>query len=59
MCEYCDKGNTEDGLRGSDGIYYDVAEQKYYLYIEHFRNEKYYLEVNFCPECGLKLEFTQ
>jgi hypothetical protein len=55
MCEYCSKENTAESLRGDDGIYYDNKKEKHYLYIEHFRNEKYFIEVNFCPQCGEKL----
>lgn len=55
-CEYCDKDNVEDDIRGSDGVVYNAAEDKYYLYIEHFRNERNWVEVNYCPECGVKLQ---
>jgi hypothetical protein len=53
-CEYCEEGNTEDNSRGSDCVIY--KDNKYYLYIEHFRNEKYFIPINYCPECGVKLE---
>jgi hypothetical protein len=55
MCEYCDKDNTEESLRGSDGIVYNEKKDKFYIYIEHFLNEKNRIEVNFCPQCGIKL----
>jgi hypothetical protein len=54
MCDYCDKENTEESLRGSDGIYHD-ENGEYYLYIEHFHNEKYFIKVDYCPKCGEKL----
>lgn len=53
MCDYCSKENAEENLRGSDGVVY--CKGKHYLYIEHFRNEIYRIEVNYCPECGVKL----
>lgn len=56
MCEYCCKDNTEDKLRGIDGIVYDADKCKHYLYVEHFRNEISRVEVNYCPGCGLKLQ---
>jgi hypothetical protein len=55
MCEYCDKDNTKENLASSDGVIYDKNKGKHYLYIEHFRNEKYFIPVNYCPECGKKL----
>jgi hypothetical protein len=55
MCEYCDKSNTEEGLRGSDGIVYDAKKGKHYIYIEHFLNEKNRIEVEYCPMCGALL----
>jgi hypothetical protein len=55
MCEYCNEENTEDSLRGTDGIF--LSENgEYYLYIEHFLNEKTIIKVNYCPECGKKLK---
>ena len=54
MCEYCHKDNTEKGLRGDDGVFYDSIKRKHFLYIEHFRNEISRIEVHYCPKCGLK-----
>jgi hypothetical protein len=56
MCDYCDKENTEESLSGSDGIFYDKNNHEHYLYIEHFRNEKYFIYVEYCPKCGEKLD---
>lgn len=53
-CEYC-HGNHGENLHGSDGVIYNKEDDKHYLYIEHFRNEKYYIDVNYCPRCGRKL----
>ncbi len=55
MCEYCDKNNKEESLRGDDGVVYDEKESRHYLFIEHFYREVYRIEVNYCPECGRKL----
>lgn len=55
MCDYCSSKNTDENLRGEDGVYYDRKKSKHYLYIEHFFKEIYRLEVNYCPECGRKL----
>jgi hypothetical protein len=55
MCEYCHEDNTEESLRGDDGIYYNQDNGRYYLYVEHFLNEKYRIEVEYCPKCGKKL----
>jgi hypothetical protein len=55
MCEWCDKSNTEENLRGSEGIIYDKKNDKHYLFIEHFHNEINRVEVKYCPECGNKL----
>jgi hypothetical protein len=57
MCDYCDKENTEELLAGSDGILFDKDNGEYYLYIEHFRNEKYFIVVKYCPKCGEKLKY--
>lgn len=54
MCEYCSKENTEGNLVGEDGVI--CKDGKHYLYIEYFLGEKYYIEVNYCPECGRELE---
>jgi hypothetical protein len=54
-CDYCSRNNTEEMLRGSDGIYYDSNAEKHYLYVEHFRNEVYRIEVTHCPKCGIHL----
>lgn len=56
MCEYCNKENTEESLSGSDGIFRDKNNGEYYLYIEHFANEKYFIKVDYCPKCGKNLE---
>jgi hypothetical protein len=55
MCDYCSEENSEDNLRGDDGIIFNTKQNKHYLYIEHFRNEITRIEVNFCPRCGNKL----
>lgn len=55
MCEYCLKGNSKENLRGTDGVVYDTDVKKHYLYIEHFNQEVYTIEVSFCPKCGVKL----
>lgn len=55
QCDYCSKNNTEEMLRGDDGIYYDNTTEKHYLYVEHFRNEIHKIEVNHCPKCGIHL----
>jgi len=59
MCDYCNKDNTEEALRGSDGICYDEDKGGHYLYIEYFRNEIYRLDVNYCPKCGIKLKIKR
>ncbi|PLR99595.1 helix-turn-helix domain-containing protein [Bacillus sp. T33-2] len=56
ICDYCDKNNTEESLKGDDGVFYDTNKGKHYLYIEHFRNEISRIEVNYCPKCGSKLK---
>lgn len=55
MCVYCHKDNIEENLRGSDGIVFDAETGKYSLYVEHFRNERHWIEVLYCPQCGRKL----
>jgi hypothetical protein len=55
MCDYCNN-NTEETLIGSDGVCYDKNNDKYYLYIHHFQNEIYRIEVDYCSRCGLKLK---
>ncbi|QJI52447.1 hypothetical protein [Psychrobacillus phage Perkons] len=52
MCELCDKNNTEENLRGSEGIVYDPVRKIHYLFVEYFRGEKIRLEVKFCSHCG-------
>lgn len=54
MCDYCDKDNTEECLSGDDGILFG-KNGEHYLYIEHFRNEKYWIKVDYCHKCGEKL----
>ncbi len=54
VCEYCCIVTKED-LRGSDGVIYDINKRKYILYAEHFRNERVYIEIDYCPKCGRKL----
>jgi hypothetical protein len=54
-CEYCNENNNADNLRGNDGVFYNNEDGRYYLYIEHFRNEIYMISVNYCPKCGLEL----
>jgi hypothetical protein len=56
MCDYCHEENSLENLSGLDGVLFDKEEGKHFLYIEHFRNEKYKIEVNYCPECGRKLQ---
>lgn len=53
MCDYCNKENNVEDLAGSDGIIFENG--KYYLFIEHFYNEKYMIEAAYCPRCGVKL----
>lgn len=57
VCEYCDtKLNTENYLQGHDGICYNEKNKQYYIYAEHFRNERVFiLDVKYCPYCGRKL----
>jgi len=55
MCEYCNKENHENSFRGDDGIYFDKKHNKHYLVIEHFRNERNKVEVDYCTKCGRKL----
>lgn len=56
MCEYCSETNTEDYISGGDGIVFNAREQVYNIYVEHFRNEKHWIPVNYCPQCGRKLQ---
>ena len=53
MCEFCDTDNTEDALIGSEGIV--QGDNSFYLYLEWYRNEKYRVDVKYCPMCGRKL----
>jgi len=58
MCDYCDEqylGFERTDFSGIDGIMYDKEESKYYLVIEHFKNEINSVEINYCPQCGKKL----
>lgn len=57
MCEYCNKENKKELLRGDDGIYFDQMNNQHLLYIEHFRNEVYEIEVDYCPKCGKHLKY--
>lgn len=44
-------------LRGCDGVLYNSKTNNYYIYIEHFRNEKNRVEdIKYCPMCGVKLK---
>lgn len=53
-CEYCQDNNTEEMLRGYDGIVQE--DDNAYIYIEHFRNEKLRIEnIKYCTMCGRKL----
>lgn len=52
-CEFCDEYNTENNLLGGEGIV--VNKDKKYLFIAHFQNEYYRINVKYCPECGKKL----
>ena len=55
-CEYCSKDNTENNLRGDDGIIID-KNNKAYIFAEHFRNEHVRItNINYCPKCGKKLK---
>lgn len=55
-CEYCNTEiNTEDNLQGHDGICYDDKNGQYYIYAEHFRNERVFIDVKYCPQCGREL----
>lgn len=55
MCEYCDENNTRETTNGDDNIIFDSKDSKHYLFIHHFYNEKYNIEVNYCPKCGRNL----
>lgn len=55
MCEYCHRYNDETYLRGDDGVIYDESTNRHYLFIEHFRNEVYRIDVYYCPKCGRRL----
>lgn len=61
-CEYCDEKNTEENLKGGhEGIIHNRSSNKnrfaeYYLFINHFHNEFYRIEVKFCPQCGRELK---
>lgn len=52
-CVMCDPNNSPDNLHGSEGVIF--KDNKYYLHIEHFRNEVIQIEIKFCPTCGDKL----
>lgn len=58
-CEFCDKNNKQENLRGSDGIFFNEKDLTYYLYAEYFRNEIYKIEVEYCPICGTHLSITK
>lgn len=53
ICEFDD---TEDSFAGSEGVYHEKKDNKWYFVIEHFRNERDKAEINYCPYCGKKLE---
>ncbi|WP_405169406.1 hypothetical protein [Paenibacillus sp. FSL H3-0286] len=52
MYEYCSEENKESDLCGSDGVVYDTENNNYYLFAEHFKDEKVRIDVKYCPECG-------
>lgn len=54
-CEYCNEYNEEDSFQGCEGVYYNKREDAYYFVIEHFRNERNKVKINYCPMCGRKL----
>lgn len=58
-CSYCKEilpRERERELASSDGICFDREADVYYIYIEHFRNERNRLtEITHCPYCGRKL----
>lgn len=59
MCIYCDKDyieNKTDVFSGGEGIYYDKQKDRYYIVIEHFRNEVNMTEIQYCFWCGRKLQ---
>lgn len=56
MCEYCDAiENDFNAFEGCEGIVLDNKTGKYYIVIEHFRNEINKAAINNCPWCGRKL----
>lgn len=53
-CEYCDKSNTVDKLRGDDGVI--EKDGKYHIFIEHYQSEVNLIEnIKYCPMCGREL----
>jgi len=55
MCEYCEENNTyKDGI-GDWTCYINDRDNKWHIYTEEFKDEYSDFEVNFCPNCGRKL----
>ena len=54
-CDYCDIYNTEEVLKGYDGIVYNKSVKQYYIFAEHYEGETVRIPVQFCPQCGRKL----
>lgn len=55
MCEYCSEGNNEENLLGDDGVVIDPVSDKKYLFVAHFVNEYYRIEIKYCPQCGREI----
>ncbi len=55
MCNYCSKNNVRKDAEDGDCIVYSEKEKRYYLLAEHCRNEVIRIEVEYCPQCGQKL----
>lgn len=55
-CDYCNVSTQEHHLQGADGVVYDAKNDSWYLFAEHFRNEKVRINgMKYCPKCGRKL----
>lgn len=55
MCEYCEENNTyKDGI-GDWTCYINDKDNKWHIYTEEFKDEYSDFEVNYCPNCGRKL----
>jgi ribA/ribD-fused uncharacterized protein len=59
VCDYCNEEDIKNSdihdFAGCDGIYYSEKDDKYYLVIEHCKNEINRIEIKNCPKCGRKL----